>query len=42
VQYFKEEVFDIMPDIPSKKLSHMVSKYIYYQQVRSPRTKHML
>ena len=31
-KYFKEEVLDIMPDIPTEELSDMVSKYIYYQQ----------
>lgn len=31
-RYFKEEVLDIMPDIPSDELSGMVGEYIYYQQ----------
>lgn len=31
-KYFKEEVLDIMPDIPREELSEMVSDYIYYQQ----------
>jgi hypothetical protein len=31
-KYFKEEVLDIMPDIPSEELSGMVGEYIYYQQ----------
>jgi len=31
-KYFKEEVLDIMPDIPRKELSDMVGEYIYYQQ----------
>jgi hypothetical protein len=30
-KYFKEEVLDIMPDIPREELSRMVSDYIYYQ-----------
>ncbi len=30
--YFKEEVLDIMPDIPREELSGMVGDYIYYQQ----------
>jgi hypothetical protein len=30
--YFKEEVLDIMPDIPSDELSEMVGEYIYYQE----------
>jgi hypothetical protein len=29
--YFKEEVLEIMPDIPLDKLIDMVSLYIYYQ-----------
>jgi hypothetical protein len=28
--YFKEEVLEIMPDIPVDKLADMVSVYIYY------------
>jgi len=32
-KYFKEEVLEIMPDIPSEELSCMVGEYIYYQQV---------
>ena len=32
-KYFKEEVLEIMPDIPSEELSEMVGEYIYYQQV---------
>ncbi len=31
--YFKEEVLDIMPDIPREELAQMVGEYIYYQQV---------
>ena len=31
-KYFKEEVLDIMPDIPRKELSDMVGDYIYYQK----------
>jgi hypothetical protein len=31
-KYFKEEVLDIMPDIPSDELSGMVGEYIFYQQ----------
>ena len=31
-KYFKEEVLDIMPDIPREELSEMVGEYIYYQQ----------
>ena len=31
-KYFKEEVLDIMPDIPREELSEMVGDYIYYQQ----------
>ncbi len=31
-KYFKEEVLDIMPDIPRSELSDMVGEYIYYQQ----------
>jgi hypothetical protein len=30
-KYFKEEVLDIMPDIPGDELSEMVGEYIYYQ-----------
>lgn len=30
-KYFKEEVLDIMPDIPTEELSGMVGEYIYYQ-----------
>lgn len=30
--YFKEEVLDIMPDIPRNELSEMVGDYIYYLQ----------
>ena len=30
--YFKEEVLDIMPDIPGEELSGMVGEYIFYQQ----------
>jgi hypothetical protein len=29
--YFKEEVLEIMPDIPRDQLIDMVSLYIYYQ-----------
>jgi len=32
-KYFKEEVLEIMPDIPREELSEMVGEYIYYQQV---------
>jgi len=28
--YFKEEILEIMPDIPVDKLADMVSVYIYY------------
>ena len=31
-KYFKEEVLDIMPDIPREELSDMVGEYLYYQQ----------
>jgi hypothetical protein len=31
-KYFKEEVLEIMPDIPRGELSEMVGEYIYYQQ----------
>jgi hypothetical protein len=31
-KYFKEEVLDIMPDIPREELSGMVNDYIYYHQ----------
>jgi hypothetical protein len=29
--YFKEEILEIMPDIPKAQLADMVSVYIYYQ-----------
>jgi hypothetical protein len=29
--YFKEEILEIMPDIPESQLADMVSLYIYYQ-----------
>jgi len=29
--YFKEEILEIMPDIPTSQLADMVSLYIYYQ-----------
>lgn len=29
--YFKEEILEIMPDIPRDQLADMVSLYIYYQ-----------
>jgi hypothetical protein len=29
--YFKEEILEIMPDIPVTQLADMVSLYIYYQ-----------
>lgn len=29
--YFKEEVLEIMPDMPRERLAEMVSLYIYYQ-----------
>jgi hypothetical protein len=29
--YFKEEILQIMPDIPIAQLADMVSLYIYYQ-----------
>lgn len=29
--YFKEEILEIMPDIPVAQLADMVSLYIYYQ-----------
>ena len=28
--YFKEEILEIMPDIPKAQLADMVSLYIYY------------
>jgi hypothetical protein len=31
-KYFKEEVLEIMPDIPCEELSDMVGEYIYYQR----------
>lgn len=31
-RYFKEEVLDIMPDIPREELCGMVDEYIYYQR----------
>jgi hypothetical protein len=31
-KYFKEEVLEIMPDIPGEELSDMVGAYIYYQR----------
>lgn len=31
-KYFKEEVLEIMPDIPRDDLCEMVGGYIYYQQ----------
>ena len=31
-KYFKEEVLEIMPDIPREELSDMVGDYIYYQK----------
>ena len=31
-KYFKEEVLDIMPDIPREELAQMVGEYLYYQQ----------
>jgi endonuclease V-like protein UPF0215 family len=31
-KYFKEEVLEIMPDIPREELSDMVGEYIYYQR----------
>jgi hypothetical protein len=37
-RYFKEEVLDIMPDIPSEELSDMVGEYLYYQQTDASRT----
>jgi hypothetical protein len=37
-RYFKEEVLDIMPDIPREELSDMVGEYIYYQQTDASRT----
>ncbi len=30
--YFKEEVLDIMPDIPREELAQRVGEYLYYQQ----------
>jgi hypothetical protein len=30
---FKEEVLELMPDIPRKELCDMVDDYIYYQTV---------
>ena len=29
--YFKEEILEIMPDMPAAQLADMVSLYIYYQ-----------
>jgi hypothetical protein len=29
--YFKEEILEIMPDIPVAQLADMVAVYIYYQ-----------
>ena len=29
--YFKEEILEIMPEIPTAQLADMVSLYIYYQ-----------
>jgi hypothetical protein len=29
--YFKEEILEIMPDIPTNQLADMVAVYIYYQ-----------
>jgi len=29
--YFKEEILEIMPEIPTDQLADMVSLYIYYQ-----------
>jgi len=29
--YFKEEILEIMPDIPQAQLVDMVALYIYYQ-----------
>jgi hypothetical protein len=29
--YFKEEILEIMPGIPTSQLADMVSLYIYYQ-----------
>lgn len=31
-KYFKEEVLEIMTDIPRENLCEMVDEYIYYQQ----------
>ena len=28
--YFKEEILEIMPDVPKAQLADMVSLYIYY------------
>jgi hypothetical protein len=36
-KYFKEEVLEIMPDIPQQELSDMVAEYVYYQQVNAGR-----
>lgn len=30
-KYFKEEVLELMPDVPRKELCSMVDDYIYYQ-----------
>ncbi len=31
-KYFREEVLEVMPDIPRNTLCEMVDEYIYYQQ----------
>ncbi len=30
--YFKEEVLEVVPDVPRDSLCKMVDQYIYYQQ----------
>ncbi len=31
-KYFKEEVLEIMPQIPREELARMVGEYVFYQQ----------
>jgi len=37
--YFKEEVLEIMPDIPGDKLADMIALYLYYQWEHTGITK---
>jgi len=37
--YFKEEVLEIMPDIPGDKLADMIALYLYYQWEQTGITK---